>query len=335
MIYADSDGAEMNCSRFRILTPAKYLTKAGHTINLLKNPGITHKRGDREVDIDAGIDYAQIKETVLIERNITPEIVDKLKLSGAKRVVLTCDDNYSKFDFLATARPWWERNYSKFQKALGMVDLVIVPSMTLLDFYKPHCKKIEYVANYLDDDLYQDLPARPEVKAIGWGGSIQHATSWQNRKMLKALDKILKDFPGWELHLVAGKIPEIVGTFPAGMTLKWHDWIPHTEWPKEVATFSIGIAPLFGDYDRYRSNLKILEYAICGVPWVASMADPYSRMPVRGGILTKDSDWYEALALVVQDEKARDTLAAAGKEWAAGYLMSKNVAIYESVLWSK
>lgn len=334
LIYADSAGAEMNCSRYRILTPAKYLTKAGHDINLISNPGISKIHGDRIFDLDFGIDYSKIESTVLVERTITTDLINKLRLAGAKRIIMTCDDNYSKFASLDSAKSWWERNYSKFQKALGMVDLVIVPSYVLLDFYKPHAKKIGYVANYLDDDLYENLPAKSETKIIGWGGSVQHAGSWKNKKMLQALDRILKENSGWELNLTAGNIPNAVSEFPRGMTLKWSDWIPYTEWPKRVASFTVGIAPLFGDYDRYRSNLKVLEYAICGVPWVASMLEPYSKTHVSGGVLTKDSDWFEALSLLIGNEKARDTLSKAGKEWAEGYKMSKNVSVYENILWN-
>jgi glycosyltransferase involved in cell wall biosynthesis len=325
----------MNCSRYRILTPAKYLSMAGHDINLISNPGISKMHGDRLFDLDFGIDYSKIKPTVLIERTILPDLVDKLRLAGAKKIVMTCDDNYSKFASLDSASAWWERNYTKFQKALGMVDLVIVPSKVLLNFYKPFAKKIAYVPNYLDDDLYKDLPTRGDAKIIGWGGSVQHAESWRNKKMLKALDRILKENPDWELHLTAGNIPGVIAGFPTGMTIKWRDWLSHTEWPKEVSTFTIGIAPLFGDYDRYRSNLKVLEYGICGVPWVASLMEPYSDTHVRGGVLTKDMDWYEALSLLVGNEKARDTLSSAGKEWAEGYKMSKNVSVYENALWEK
>ncbi len=152
--------------------------------------------------------------------------------------------------------------------------------------------------------------------------------------MLIGLDRALREHPDWELHLTAGNIPGVLDSFPKGMTLKWTDWLPHTIWPKEVSSFTIGIAPLFGEYDKYRSNLKIVEYGICNVPWVASFSDPYSRTHVRGGILTKDSDWYEALTTLMNDKGARDTLSSAGKEWAEGYKMSKNVSVYEEILWS-
>lgn len=324
----------MNCSRYRILTPAKYITKSGHDINLIGNPGISKIHGDKIIDLDFGVDYSKIKSTVLIERTITPDLIDKLRLSGAKRIIMTCDDNYSRFGNLESARNWWERNYAKFQKALGMVDLVVVPSYTLLDFYRPYAKKIAYLANYLDDDLYDNLPTNTDKNIIGWGGSVQHVPSWQNKKMLNALDRILKEHSDWELDLTAGNIPAILGDFPKGMKMMWRDWIPHTEWPKKVASFTIGIAPLFGEYDKYRSNLKVVEYGICNVPWVASLSDPYSRTHVRGGILTKDTDWYEALTTLINDKGARDILSAAGKEWAEGYKMSKNVSTFEEILWN-
>jgi len=333
-IYADHEGVEINCSRYRVLTPAKYLQRAGHQINVQSNPGIQTLYADRKISVAAGIDFTKISETVLIERNIIPDWMDMLRLSGAKKIVVTFDDNYALMQNYALAKPWWDKHYPLFLKALGMADLVIVPSHALVSYYKQYCKKIEYVANYIDDELWKDATERGDKKIIGWGGSSQHVESWQQKRMSSALAQILRENPDWELHMVADNLPDIIKGFPKGVEIKWHSWMSHTNWPGVMSSFSIGLAPLYGEYDRYRSNLKLVEYGLGRVPWIASWMDPYTKTHVRGGVLTKESGWYDSLSLMVKDEKARKNLSEAGREWAEGYFMSRNVGVYEQLLWS-
>lgn len=325
----------MNSSRYRILTPAKYLERAGHSIQLQSNPGWQKDVDGTRFSVERGIDYTQIPATVLVERNIQPEWIEKLRLAGATRVIITFDDHYGGLQEWAPSRPWWDQYFKLFIQALAMADLVIVPSRLLADVYKPYCRQIRYVPNFLDDELWSDLPgpslADPPI--IGWGGSAQHAESWQQKKLLKALTRVLSEHPDWQFRLIGQAIPPILQTFPEGLVAQWSDWQPYDQWAKTVSEFTIGIAPLHGSYDRYRSNLKLVEYGLARVPWVASFLDPYSRNPVKGGVLVKETDWYQTLSMLVEDGPARLKLATAGRLWAEGFRMSANVSVYEELLW--
>jgi len=332
-ISADSDGVETNTSRYRIYTPAKYLQQAGHDIQLQSNVGWQHPVNDKYVAVDRGIDFTQIPEVVLIERNVQPDWVDKLRLAGAKRIIITLDDNYSIIPNKAASKPWWDKYYPSLLKAMKISDMVIVPSMSLLEFYKPYCKNIQYVQNFVDDDLWVDLPAKEDNKVIGWGGSAEHLESWNQDGLGKALNKILKERSDWGLFLCSSAAPIIANYLPRGMKFIWSNWVKHTEWPKMMSGFTIGIAPLQGQYDRYRSNLKLVEYTLGSVPWVATSLDPYMRSEVRGGILTKNSNWYSSLSRLIEDRDLRDSLVKDGIEWGNGYKMSRNVNVYERILW--
>ena len=80
-----------------------------------------------------------------------------------------------------------------------------------------------------------------------------------------------------------------------------HDW-------------SIGLAPLRDTkFARGKSHIKWLENSLLGVPTVASNVYAYAE-PIQGtatiddgetGLLAKDDEWEEKLALLIEDEKLR------------------------------
>lgn len=336
LISADTDGREANTSRYRILTPAKYLQQAGHTIRLQKNPGWENEAAGRTIPVDRGIDYTQIPEVVLIERNVQPDWIEKLRLAGAKRIIITFDDHYGAMPSQAAAKGWWDKYYSAFLKVLGMADLVIVPSQALVDAHRPYCSNIEYVPNYVDDDLWVDVKIdEPKEKVIGWGGSAEHLESWKLLGLGNALKKVLDEHPDWELHLHSGVAIAMGHLLPSGIKFHFGDWMPHTQWPSAMTRFGIGIAPLKGKYDRYRSNLKLVEYGMAKVPWIASSLDPYTRHDVLGGQVIEEKDWYRTLSELIASEEARKVFADIGHDWAQSYRMSRNVPVYEKILWSE
>jgi hypothetical protein len=52
--------------------------------------------------------------------------------------------------------------------------------------------------------------------------------------------------------------------------------------------YDIGLAPLSGDYDDRRSSLKVAEYLISGLPFVATKSPVYKRFwDVDSGIFVK------------------------------------------------
>jgi glycosyltransferase involved in cell wall biosynthesis len=71
--------------------------------------------------------------------------------------------------------------------------------------------------------------------------------------------------------------------------------------------WDIGIAPLINDeFNRGKSHIKWMEYAMCGIPCVASDVAPYKV--IRNGIdgiLTDDDHWYYNLRRLVRDRNLR------------------------------
>jgi glycosyltransferase involved in cell wall biosynthesis len=103
--------------------------------------------------------------------------------------------------------------------------------------------------------------------------------------------------------------------------------VPYEELPRLIAGFDIGLAPLVDRFANHsRSNVKLKEYAIAGVPWLASPIGPYEHHGEHeGGRLVDDDQWYEEISRLAMDKRARRKLAKRGVKWAQSQTLANNV----------
>lgn len=321
---------ENNTSQYRIHGPAKYLIAAGHNIVFGNMPGSAVQYNGLSGTIETNqLDWSLVRDTVLFERNISPERVELLRLNGAKRIIVTFDDNYGLLPPYMASYDFWQRNYKPFLKALGMVDLVIVPSMRLLSYFETYCRKIKYIPNYLDPERWP-TPKIEREKIIGWGGSMGHIESWRNNNLQIAIRNFLREHPDWKFRTYGPPPSDWMGQHGQ---IEIRGWVRFDDWPMHVNEFSIGLAPLQGQYDQCRSNLKLLEYQRLGIPWLATEDSPYKNpVRLRGGKLVK-RNWLDALYDFVDDQDGRQQLGGIGLQESEDWLMNKHVADYEEILW--
>jgi hypothetical protein len=320
---------EVNSSYFRIAIPAEFLRRAGHAIAIQNAPPRQHSNG-MWGDL---IDYSDIPEVVVIERLASPEMIERLRLAGAKRILLTFDDNYALIPPESRAALYWRDKLPDWLAALPLVDEVLVPSRQLAKDFGHRCRKMTVVPNYHDAELWiGDLPEKPDYKIIGWGGSREHADSWTKSGIIPALADLLGRHPDWRLHLYGYAIHRELDE--ARIPYQHFPWMDLGSWARSVRSFDIGLAPLHGDYDKRRSNLKVLEYGLAGIPYVASQAAPYLHDGNPGGRLAVTTgDWTRKLESLMIAPEERVVLGEAGRVWAQNYTMDKGVAVYERVLW--
>jgi len=322
-LQGDAPGEKTATSDYRIHIPRKYLQQAGHTIHLRLATWQINGLGQFRDDIDW---TEPVPEVVLIERNLTVERVEKLRLAGAKRIICTFDDHYGAMPEIVSAKRYWKQNYPNFLKALSLVDLSVVPSHELVRYFGNY-GKVQFLGNFLDGDCWPEGAASLDSKVIGWGGSSGHAQTWQNLEISRGIGRALVGLP--EHRLV------IYNDYLQSLIQAPHDsrpWVSYEAWPQEVSKFGTGIAPLSGQYDRYRSHLKVLEYARTGVPWVATLNYAYYHKP-KGGLLIDNDGWKKALRRICTENSLRRELREEGLAWARDHLMHRNVDRYEQVLW--
>jgi hypothetical protein len=320
--FADSSQQELNTSMHRIFSPAKMLEEAGHECRIAHVSSLFASRD---------MSNALWADAVVIERLLvkeTHDAIEKLVKMG-KKVFCTFDDAYHIIPGTPSYDAWRGGKEARggrgsilneFRAGLRICTGALVPSRVLLEDYRPYQPNIYYVPNYLYPPLWENLPkANPDVVTIGWGGTTLHNLSWKESGLIPAIGKLSQELPKVQVHLQPA-YPEIIAAFKKmGVRYVTSDWQPFEEWPRTVSQFAIGVAPLSGNYDTRRSNLKVLEYATLGIPWVATNDAPYKDSCGGLRVENKSNVWYKALRDVVKDRELYEQLSREGKVWASSF----------------
>lgn len=337
--FADISEQEMNTSFWRCVIPANRMQEEGGHETMA-----THLA---EIFVDKPAPsikkFLDAAEAIVVERTIINPFMPKIRewQKAGKFVVGTFDDAYRLIDPMKGTGGYWRGkktgdttgNAKEFRQNLGKLDRVIVPSEVLADDYRRYCQDMRVVYNYTHPEIWKN--ARPRVSdrniVIGWGGSSGHVQSWLNSGIIAALGRLANERPEIVVMIYGGglEIPDALNS--AGVHCVFEGWQPFEQWPRHIAQFDIGIAPLDGEYDRRRSYIKALEYGMAGIPWVATDMEPYHGVP--GGILVKNKAkaWYRALLSLVKDKDRREKLGSTACEWAIQET-GKCIPVYESAL---
>lgn len=203
------------------------------------------------------------------------------------------------------------------RRALGMVDGFTSPSKRILEDWREAADdRVYWLPNYAPVAYYTDLPERNNDRLIiGWGGSVSHYDSWHGSGMYEACKRVAARHPD-VLFRIHGNDPRIYAHLP--VPEKQKELVPGVapeEWPKRLAQFDIGVAPLHGEYDQRRSWIKGLEYSLAGVPWLGQAGWPYQDL-----IDALDADEATSGFGKLVGEPVAATLEAGADAWEAALL---------------
>jgi glycosyltransferase involved in cell wall biosynthesis len=208
-------------------------------------------------------------------------------------------------------------------KSLGVFDAITVSTEELKEFYSKFTdkEKIYVLPNSLDfderDRIYNqkfdsELFKKKEGEIrIGWTGSAAH---WENLKHIEnAIVEIMKKYPQTTFYYTG-----LFGDLWKNEELKdrFHhvNWADLDKWPilnREV-NFDIAIAPLAdNDFNRAKSNLRVLEYASARFPVVCSPVRPYNCFKGEEEVLfaREDYEWFDQIEKLVLDAELRNKLS--------------------------
>lgn len=149
---------------------------------------------------------------------------------------------------------------------------------------------------------------------IGWQGSKTHDSDF--RMALPALKTVLANRPQVRVRLF-GDVPQTIrGQLPDAQ-FQWVKGVPFDIYPPMLKKvhFDIGIAPITNSrFNQAKSNIKVLEYGVLGLPVVASAVYPYAQTLRDGGtgfLAATDRAWTEALIALVDDAALRQRVGTA------------------------
>jgi glycosyltransferase involved in cell wall biosynthesis len=217
--------------------------------------------------------------------------------SLGKAVVVDFDDRYRLIHPTNAAAPFWlhgevevtlgegvkykkeldDHPIEQFKKGIRLCTAGITPSVVLSDSWKDFAPMF-VVRNYLDSAAYHSVPKQDNSPnmLLGYGGSLSHLESFRDSGIHEALKRILQERDNVYLLIIGDE--NITNNLPVPRHKVMHmPYVAWWQWQKTLKRYDIGLAPLAGDYDDGRSNLKVAEYLMAGIPFVASKSPVYEE----------------------------------------------------------
>lgn len=228
---------------------------------------------------------------------------------------------------------------ARLESCLAMADVVTVSTTALAERVSRHTRSpIRVVGNYVPEALAtRPLPAlRGHKVTVGWAGSPTHLGDWQANAIgvCKALDYSNKiDF-----HVVGADYRAELPHDVHGLTGRHTPFQPDIIDYYGALDFNIALAPLaYNEFNRSKSDIRILESAAIGSVPVMSGWGPYAKVSGRHvSDFEYGADWRQHIAELISDPQQLREERATWRAWAQARTIEANAYrwrdIYESVM---
>jgi glycosyltransferase involved in cell wall biosynthesis len=217
----------------------------------------------------------------------------------------------------------------RIEQNLMDADLVTCTHQRLAERIYPLNKNVLILPNAIPFDVYQFTSEKVEDDKIRifWCGGITHEGDLEIlknpvRRLMAHKDKIKMVIGGYndENQLSKWLWDKMVSYFTNSKKLE-HFILKGTTPDKYMSMYEqadIMLVPLLGSkWAAGKSNLKLLEAAVKGVPVICSAVEPYINdfdAPVLW--VYNQSDWYKHLNFLINDKQARLEYGQKITEWA-------------------
>lgn len=190
----------------------------------------------------------------------------------------------------------------RLRKAMSICDRMVVSTQALRDAMQPFHDDIVVLPNYLPHRLWGGIPDRKPADPsrrprVGWAGGSSHTG---DLRLVADVVKALADRVDWVFF---GMKPEGVDACIA----EFHPGVHLSQYPAALAALDLdlAIAPLEENiFNECKSNLRLLEYGICGYPVIATDLEPYRcGFPVTL-VRNRFRDWVSAIEDKLADREA-------------------------------
>jgi glycosyltransferase involved in cell wall biosynthesis len=219
---------------------------------------------------------------------------------------------------------------SRLAKALNLCDRLIVTTDDLASHFRHLIKDIRVVPNTLEAQCWQIAPGeRKRIQngriRVGWAGARQHLGD-----LAILIPVVKRTYPEVDWVFFGQCPPEI-----APYALEIHPMVAFEEYPKRLASLNldVAVAPLVQNrFNTAKSNLRILEYGILGIPVISSDIEPYRDAPVLR--LSDDSNgWVEAIRQYARSPHQAALDGAKLKNWVTeNWLLENHLAEWADAL---
>ncbi len=319
-------------------------------------PGLELKRRGHDVILDDKIVPEELAEfdTVIFQRQCSEASWEAIRYvnSLGKVSVYELDDDLWHIDRTNPAFSYWTPDKLRgVESCIAESQVVTTTTPYLAERLKRFNKKIFILPNMLPKEQWQlSNPVRDSVSngakkakpvresfsngskdnrklVLGWAGGTSH---WPDLRILEGtIEQLLDDYTQIEFHIAgAGPVP-----FKQHERLKGLESVKIEQYPKLLSGFDVGLAPLVDtQFNRAKSDLKFLEYAMAGLAVVASKVESYKGSIIHGenGFMAKNTkDWIKYLKRLIEDNDLRQRIATNARQFAEARTIEKNIWMWE------
>jgi len=253
-------------------------------------------------------DVARIQPDVIvlqgawINEGILTQIRRYREITGAK-VVLEFDDYLPNIPTRSIHRKMVSQGAIKeMRRAIEQVDWLVASTPILAEEYSNYHDDIRVAKNGLLPAWWSNLKSERNTgrkPRVGWAGGGSHTGDLAE---IRYVVKDLEDEVEWVF----------MGMKPDGIKCEFHPSVAIQDYPKKLASLNLDLAvvPLeMNQFNRCKSNLRLLELGVLGVPVICTDIEPYQgTLPVTT-VRNRNQNWVAAIRSHLADRQA---LAQAG-----------------------
>lgn len=304
---------------FRVTAPLRALRKAG-----LASECIWNQEGPREPSNAELIRLAP--DSVIVQHYVHDRFLAALQswneLPDRPFIVYAMDDLLTD---MAESNPL-RRNIpansrARLKYAFERCDRLVVSTEFLADAYRHMIADIKVVPNRLEQDIWLPLNSQRRTSTrprIGWAGGTTHHG---DLVLLKEIIGQTRNEADWVFF---GMCPDEIRPLIA----EFHPFAEFSEYPALLAglNLDIAVAPLAQiPFNQGKSNLRLLEYGVLGIPVVCTDIDPYRDSPACC-VPNTASAWVQALRERIHDADGREREGDNLRRWVhQGYLLENHM----------
>lgn len=281
--------------------------------------------GVKETNQTALFGFKTVMLKLLMDR-ATSKQMDLARHNAKQQFIVDIDDYYqgltpaNRAYGLTDPEENKKTNRDYYEQVIANADMITVSTPYLYDYYSNRYPNVRMIRNSVNINQFLDnKPNHNNTPTLGWAG----ATNYRNND-LEQLREWLPDFLE-ENNLMfhhaghsedAPPFAEVTGVNPKRVTTS--PIVPITEYARGLS-FDIGVVPLNNiPFNEAKSNIKGLEYAAAGIPFIASDLPEYRLLHEDGvgSLATTPQEWKAAAERLldrrtraVESKRIRDTVS--------------------------
>ena len=340
---SDPDGQ----GHYRVLNPLTMLARLGHDVDVIR----TRPKMTICASVFQGVDVVILQRLQGIIDLLAP-LKDHVPEEQLPKVVYDIDDNLWEMPHDNPSRiidgpAVLTKLTQEMQRAHAVT--VSTPELGHEIYRRGINRSIHLLPNGIDYDLrdWETIRERPLAlrrrPIIGWAGGLHH--NGDEVPLGGTLATVLRKHPEW-LFVMQGS-SELAGLWkrrlniPEGQFyfLEGEDF---NTYQTSIGRFDIAIAPLrVNDFNKCKSELRLMEYGAQGVPYVASRIEPFTRfhhvtMGLGGFLASDEYEWRAQLEMLMQNYELRQTMSAAirsqtRRHYDLAEIAPKYIAAFEAI----